>query len=341
MIVTMVPYCPAEQGTNLGYAYNEQMRRLREGDWACFIDHDACFTTPDWYRQLEAITARLSEPCVLTACTNRVGSPWQRVEGVGPDEHSMAYHRRVGARLRDEFGTEIEDVTGRSLMSGVVILLSKKTWETLGGFADGFLGVDNQLHQAARDRGFKVYLMRGVYVYHWYRAEQEAAASGAPESGGASSRGTGAVASATGGGQCPPYEAPAARVLDLRHAAEAAEAEAGTSHRRAGARPSPRPSGAGESFALWPAARLAQFDPCRSGPPAAEEWMRKKGEPVKTFSELVHDVFLEAVELDGARRAAFIYPPTPARPHGIPTGRAPTQIHRPAPRAPARTSPGR
>ena len=55
-------------------------------------------------------------------------------------------------------------------MSGVVILLSKKTWALLGGFADGFLGVDNAIHQAARDRGFPVYLMEGVYVYHWYRA---------------------------------------------------------------------------------------------------------------------------------------------------------------------------
>ena len=50
------------------------MGRLREDDWACFIDHDACFTTPDWYAQLEEITGRLTEPCVLTATTNRVGS---------------------------------------------------------------------------------------------------------------------------------------------------------------------------------------------------------------------------------------------------------------------------
>ena len=34
-------------------------------------------------------------------------------------------------------------MTHESLMSGVVILLSKKTWLRLGGFADGFLGVDN------------------------------------------------------------------------------------------------------------------------------------------------------------------------------------------------------
>ena len=62
-------------------------------------------------------------------------------------------------------------MTHESLMSGVVILLSKKTWALLGGFPDGFLGVDNAIHQAARDQDCRVYLMEGVYVYHWYRAD--------------------------------------------------------------------------------------------------------------------------------------------------------------------------
>ncbi len=77
MIVTLIPYCPRSGGQNLGFAYNELMTRLRDEDWACFIDHDACFTTYDWYVQLEQITAERTEPCILTALTNRVGSHWQ------------------------------------------------------------------------------------------------------------------------------------------------------------------------------------------------------------------------------------------------------------------------
>ena len=171
MIVTMIPYCPRSAGKNLGFAYNEQMGRLREEDWACFIDHDACFTTPDWYHQLEEITTGLSAPCVLTAVTNRVGSTWQLAGGVDPTNHSMDYHRRVGKSVQSAARTCLRDVTDHPLMSGVVILLSRKTWLRLGGFVDGFLGVDNAIHQAARDQGCRVYLMEGVYVYHWYRAD--------------------------------------------------------------------------------------------------------------------------------------------------------------------------
>jgi len=177
MIVTFIPYCPRSEGQNLGYAYNELMNRLHDEDWACFIDHDACFATYDWYAQLEEITAQLTEPCVLTALTNRVGSHWQLASGVDPDNHSMDYHRRIGVAIQSAARCSLRDVTDESLMSGVVILLSKKTWRRLGGFADGFLGVDNAIHQAARDRGHRVYLMEGVYVYHWYRAN---AASPAP-----------------------------------------------------------------------------------------------------------------------------------------------------------------
>ena len=88
MIVTLIPYCPRSEGKNLGFAYNELMARLHDDDWACFIDHDACFTTPDWYAQLEEITASLNEPCVLTALANRVGSHWQRAPGVDRDNHA-------------------------------------------------------------------------------------------------------------------------------------------------------------------------------------------------------------------------------------------------------------
>jgi GT2 family glycosyltransferase/tetratricopeptide (TPR) repeat protein len=173
MIVTMIPYCPTSQGMDLGFAYNQLMERIGEDDWACFIDHDACFTTRDWYAQLERIVAAAPEPCLLTCRTNRVGSPWQRVPGIDPNHHGMDYHRQIGSQLAGDCGERLTDVTMESLMSGVVILLSKRTWRLLGGFTSGFLGVDNRLHERARQLGARVFLMEGVYVYHWYRADQD------------------------------------------------------------------------------------------------------------------------------------------------------------------------
>jgi O-antigen biosynthesis protein len=175
MIVTMIPYCPATRGKDLGFAYNELIGRLRNDDWACFLDHDACFTTPDWYAQLEEITAGLSGLCVLTAVTNRVGSHWQLAPGVDRNDHAMDYHRRVGRDRQAAARCVVCDVTAASPLSGVVLLLSKATWRQLGGFEPGFLGVDTALHRAVQAQGGRVYLMEGVYVYHWYRADQAGA----------------------------------------------------------------------------------------------------------------------------------------------------------------------
>lgn len=168
MIVTMTAYAPAKHGKDLGYAYNESMERLRDSDWACFIDHDALWTTPKWYRQLETIVAGLTQPALLTAVTNRVGCKWQRA-GVEIHNHDYNYHRKIGADRYARFGTQLRDVTDESLLSGVVMLFPKSLWRAWGGCPSGFLGVDNELHKRTRKAGHRVYLMEGVYVYHWYR----------------------------------------------------------------------------------------------------------------------------------------------------------------------------
>ena len=62
---------------NLGRAYNEIMSTLRPEDWACFLDHDAVFTSRRWYSQLlEAIAANRSTASAAvenrTACSPSV-----------------------------------------------------------------------------------------------------------------------------------------------------------------------------------------------------------------------------------------------------------------------------
>jgi GT2 family glycosyltransferase len=51
-----------------------------------------------------------------------------------------------------------------------MILIQKRLWKKIGGFLEnGMLGVDNDLHTKVIKSNEKLYLMRGVYLYHWYR----------------------------------------------------------------------------------------------------------------------------------------------------------------------------
>jgi len=169
MIHTYIPYTPKKLGNNLGWAYNNFMKLLPEDDWACFLDHDATFTTRYWYHQLENIIKKHSEVGLYTCLTNRIGNLQQLVNGIDKENHDIKYHRQIGKQLQEEHYGDVFSITNP--LSGVIILISKKTWKTVGGFIDGFLGVDNDIHKKCLDNNIKVGLMGGVYVYHWYRGD--------------------------------------------------------------------------------------------------------------------------------------------------------------------------
>src|SRR5262245_44490542 len=155
---------------DLGRCYNAFMALLpSDDDWACFIDHDAMFTTRDWYTQIARIVARHRDAGCFTAMTNRVANRAQ-VHGGQLTNHDIARHRRIGARLKQRFDADVVPLDERHLMSGVVILTRKGVWKEIG-FASGFLGVDTEYHRDCLRKGYTVYLMRGVYVYHWYRGD--------------------------------------------------------------------------------------------------------------------------------------------------------------------------
>lgn len=174
MLIAASPYCPKK---DLGGAYNDFMLRLRSDDWAALIDHDAMWTTKGWHGQVLEAIEREPETGLFTCVTNRIGCGWQKARSVDPRNHNVAYHREFGRRLAEIHGSRTDDVTewekqpsGRPL-SGVVMVVSKRSWEAVGGFKNGFLTVDNDMHARMRRKGLTVRLLLGVYVYHWYRAE--------------------------------------------------------------------------------------------------------------------------------------------------------------------------
>jgi len=173
-IICMMPFSPA---MNLGAAYNEAMSLLGPDDWACFLDHDAIWTTRRWYAQLQETALALPDAGVVTAIQSRGWQSWQ----VGPDQgsHDMAQHRRIGARLAEDVRTLL-DVTDNSGIAGVVMLLSRRAWERAGGFPDGMYCVDHAMHFRLRAAGLRVYVHQGLYVYHWRRANGDAPPADAP-----------------------------------------------------------------------------------------------------------------------------------------------------------------
>jgi glycosyltransferase involved in cell wall biosynthesis len=157
---------------NIGRYYNRFMELLPEDGVACFIDGDATFTTTNYGKQLEAVLEANPSCGLFVGVTNRVGCQWQVVDGVDVESNDIAYHREFGARLAQEHWDSCSTVPydATKLLSGVLFLLKKSLWKKVGGFPEtGMLGVDNEIHRRVAATGEAVMLMRGVYVYHWYR----------------------------------------------------------------------------------------------------------------------------------------------------------------------------
>lgn len=184
--------------------YNGFMETLpSDEDWACFIDSDACFTTNFYGRQLERAIENNPNAKCFTCYVSKINltgaALWQMV----PEEdmpngmrhhlvnNDMRYHREIGIKIAQKYEEQVVKILPENIMwtenqetslggikwmSGTLILIQKKLWKNIGKFKvwdlnspDRFMQVDNKLHRDITDWGEHVYLMKDVYLYHWYR----------------------------------------------------------------------------------------------------------------------------------------------------------------------------
>lgn len=167
-----IAYAPKSYGMNLGRCYNEYMERLNDDDIALFIDHDAMFVSDSWAEIVNDITRQKGDEISLfIGQTNRINNPYQRLNLL-EENHRIEDHRIFADEVADRFSSSTVECSKLPSSSGVVIMLSKKTWNK-HKFTDGFLKVDNNIHLSHRASGDPVYLMQGLFVYHFYRADND------------------------------------------------------------------------------------------------------------------------------------------------------------------------
>lgn len=155
---------------NIGRYYNAFTDIVPDDAWIAFVDGDTIFTTSDYGRIIEDTIAAHPEAEAFTCVTNRVGCQWQIALDADIYSDDMREHRAIGERIARQYRTDVRDVTDQSLFSGLFLLIKKSLWKKIGGAAPyGMLGVDNDIHKHIRAVGSRLYLMKGLYLYHWYR----------------------------------------------------------------------------------------------------------------------------------------------------------------------------
>lgn len=184
---TLIPYCHRQEGSPPGYdvglAYNQSMALVPDGDWAVILDHDVSFTSRTWFRLVEEAIRTQPDAGAFVPVTNRLVptlSGWQMAQEVDVQNNDMVYHWSIGHARRSQFGASVQDVTdidkhgGAALFSGFCFIVSKATWTLIGGAQEGsgMYGVDWGIHDRIRSHGKRVYLLPGLYLYHWYKYDK-------------------------------------------------------------------------------------------------------------------------------------------------------------------------
>lgn len=152
---------------NLGRAYNDAMRMIPDDDWACLIDYDVQFLTSDAIAHMHEYVRLNPDAGMFTCYTNRIGCGEQLLNGQFNENPDMLQHLQLAEKQKSRLYKTTEL---KSLTSGFLMLISKKTWKEIPFEESGkCLGVDNAFCKALLASGKKVLRMDGIYVFHTYR----------------------------------------------------------------------------------------------------------------------------------------------------------------------------
>lgn len=169
MASSLIMTVPFILNGNIGAEYNRIMKFCSE-EWIGFLDHDIFIANPHWYGMFVEAISVLGEQAGFIGCmTNSVGCPLQKA---GAEKNNdIRYHREFAENIHKEHNNIVQDITGSQFNpSALMFVTSKKAWYEVGGFREnGLIGVDTNYVGKLKDKGYKVYLLKGLYVYHWYR----------------------------------------------------------------------------------------------------------------------------------------------------------------------------
>jgi GT2 family glycosyltransferase len=153
---------PQRSDKNIGRAYNDFMELLKPEDYAAFTDLDTCFLTREQPNFIEQAISEYPDTGMFVCYTNRLGNQDQLLN-IKDYNTDIAYHVRI-AKEQQELPFSVRPLKG--LPGGMLMVIKKATWEKVGRFVDGFLGVDNNYGFRLLHNGYKILLIENLYIFH-------------------------------------------------------------------------------------------------------------------------------------------------------------------------------
>jgi GT2 family glycosyltransferase len=158
-------------GKSIGVYYNRCCRIVpNDDDWICLWDSDVMVfnTFADWNPFMESVIKNHPDIALFTCMANRIGTHKQRLLPKQDQDGNMVHQRIKAEKIYKQYGAAVrKDVNS---ISGLMMLFQKKTWCLVGGFYEnGILDVDKIFSRAVKSKGWRIGILTGMYVMHYYR----------------------------------------------------------------------------------------------------------------------------------------------------------------------------
>jgi GT2 family glycosyltransferase len=173
MIHISIPY---SYDKNFFEAIQTEFEKLSNpNDWLVIMDGDTMFLQPDFGCQLQDYINLYPKTGLFTCYASRCSYSYQVPQGVDQENPNVIYHKMISDKVRDLFHPQCEEIKTR--IAGHLMMIQKKTWERIfpslkariTSRKKAVLGVDTQITWAMIKAGYKVRLMKGVYIMHYFR----------------------------------------------------------------------------------------------------------------------------------------------------------------------------
>jgi hypothetical protein len=171
MIYFFTPYSLEKK---LFEAYDRYMALLpSEDDWACFLDGDTLFFESNFGHQVQEYVDKYPATGMFVSYASRSAYPYMVPAETDQKSDSITYHRSVSSSCYFHLHGHVTRIENH--VSGHLMCIRKGTWleirQEVGRRceANNLLGVDTQITNTMLGSGKTILLMRGIYLFHYYR----------------------------------------------------------------------------------------------------------------------------------------------------------------------------
>lgn len=142
-------------------------------DWVCMMDGDIAFFRNDFGHHIEDYTKKYPDVSIFSCYASRSGTDWMMPAPNQFNSTDILTHRKMAENQAVNHRMELTDLNRR--VTGHLMVIKKQTWLDIRESAKQatssrtILGIDTSICNQVLAAGGRIVLMRGIYVFHYYR----------------------------------------------------------------------------------------------------------------------------------------------------------------------------